>query len=48
MFGGGCTIAKLSRPRVGIGVVEAFLLPRLLPAGLDAVGLVQRIHRGGV
>ena len=31
--------------RIGIGVVEAFLLPGALPALLDAVRLVERIHQ---
>ena len=45
-FGGGCAIAKLSRRRVGVGVVVTLLLPRALPALLDAFGLVQRLHGG--
>src|SRR3989440_8790659 len=31
---------------VGLGVVEAFGLPRLLPALLDPVRVVQRLHQG--
>ena len=34
--------------RAGSGRVEALVLPGLLPARLDALGLVQRIHGGGV
>ena len=30
---------------VGLGVVEALGLPRLLPAFLDALGLVKRVHQ---
>ena len=29
---------------LGVGLVEALLLPRLLPALLDALRLVQRLH----
>ena len=31
---------------VGLGVVEAFRLPRLLPTLLDPVRVVQRLHQG--
>ncbi len=34
--------------RVGLGCVETFVLPGLLPACLDTLRLVERIHRGGV
>ena len=34
--------------RVGVGRVVAFLLPRLLPAVLDALRLIQRFHRADV
>jgi len=33
---------------VGLGRVEALVLPRLLPARFDALWLVERIHGGGV
>ncbi len=33
---------------VRLGGVQAFLFPGLLPARLDALRLVQRIHGGGV
>ena len=33
--------------RIGIGVVETLFLPGLLPALLDALGLVERVHGGG-
>src|SRR5512132_1009082 len=31
---------------VGVGVVEAFRLPRLLPPLLDHIRVVQRFHQG--
>jgi hypothetical protein len=34
---------RLAR-RVGVGLVVALLLPRLLSALLDALGAVQRLH----
>jgi len=43
-LGGGCDGEALPR-RIGIGVVETFLLPGALPALLDAVRLVERIHQ---
>ena len=30
---------------VGVGGVQPLMLPGLLPAGLDALGRVERIHR---
>jgi hypothetical protein len=34
--------------RAGTGRVQALFLPRLLPASLDALGAVERVHGGGV